>query len=97
MSQTSGPEEFDPATGQFRAIRRAPAAPVAPRRKPAAPRRIAGLSEEGNRYGVFYEAFEHAARSPAGTAAYRVAQVVIALVFILLVYEAVSYRLALMG
>jgi len=99
MSQTSGAEEFDPATGEFRAISR-PVQP--PRRKPRTPakprpREIAGLSESGNRYGVFYEIFEGAAMSPAGTALYRGAQVVIAVIFLLLVYEAVSYRMALGG
>jgi len=99
MSQTSGAEEFDPATGEFRAISR----PAQPKRRtaPAAakprPREIAGLSESGNRYGVFYEIFEGAAMSPAGTALYRGAQVVIAVIFVLLIYEAVSYRLALGG
>lgn len=104
MSQTSGAEEFDPATGEFRAIKR-PVQP-APRKtakaKPAKappprPREIAGLSESGNRFGVFYEIFEGAAMSPAGTALYRGAQVVIAVIFALLIYEAVSYRIALGG
>lgn len=98
MSQTDGAEEFDPATGTFRRISR----PVQPprRREPktkARPRQIAGLSESGNKYGVFYEIFEGAAMSPAGTALYHGAKVVIAIVFVLLLYEAVTYRMALGG
>lgn len=94
MSQTSGAEEFDPATGEFRRIRKTQR-PIgqAETRK----RELAGLSDSGNRYGVFYEIFESAAMSPAGTALYRAAQVVIAVVFVLLLYEAITYRMALGG
>jgi hypothetical protein len=97
MSQTDGAEEFDPKTGTFRRIRKTD---IQPRRKaaakPARPYNPA-LSEEGNRYGVAYEIFSHAAKSPAGTAAYRGAQVVIAIIFVMLIWEAVSYRMALGG
>lgn len=53
-----------------------------------------GLSESGERFGVFYEIFEHAARSPAGNVAHKVSLVVIAIVFVLLMYEAIAYRIS---
>lgn len=93
-------EEYDPATGEFRKIRKPSAvrpAPMNPSPKvarPARPQQLSGLSDAGNRYGVFYEIFEGAAKSRSGTVAYRVSQGIIAVVFLLLLYEAITYRLA---
>ena len=99
MSQTSGAEEYDPATGAFRAIRKRPArGPAAgASRSRAAPPRPDGQSSAPSRSDIFYEISAHALRSPGGTLLYRGSMVVIAVVFVLLVYEAVSYRLALGG
>ena len=97
MSQTSGAEEYDPATGEFRAIRKPPAREPAASPARAAPLRTDGQSAPASRSDVFYEISAHALRSPGGTLLYRGSMVVIAVVFILLVYEAVSYRLALGG
>jgi hypothetical protein len=111
---TSGAEEYDPATGTFRPIRRASVTPAQhktaqayqPKRTASGPRRAAGnqkpaerpqlsgLSESGNKYGVFYEMFEGAAMSPTGKILHTASKVVIAVVFLLLIYEAISYRLA---
>ena len=101
MAQTDGAEEFDPETGTFRPIatrRPAPADP-SPRRPMGSvkPAMATGLSEHGQKYGVFFEIFEHAAMSRGGTIMYRGAQVVIAVIFVLLIYEAVTYRMALGG
>ncbi|MEM1342958.1 MAG: hypothetical protein AAGI34_00095 [Pseudomonadota bacterium] len=99
MSQSTLAEEFDPITGSFRPIKgaitasaRKPVKQTAPDPRPA---KITGLSENGQRYGVFFEAFEHAAKSPMGNMLYRGAQAVIVVAFLLLMYEALNYRLAL--
>lgn len=102
---SSEAEEFDPKTGEFRKIpakrtvRPAPMNPAPKVARAAGANRpqVSGLSESGNRYGVFYEIFEGAAKSPAGKAAYRVSQGIILVVFLLLLYEAVTYRMALGG
>lgn len=99
MSQTSGAEEYDPATGEFRAIRKRPAggSVAGAGRSRAVPLRTEGQSPAASRSDVFYEISAHALRSPGGTLLYRGSMVVIAVVFVLLVYEAVTYRLALGG
>ena len=106
MSQTTGAEEFDPETGGFRPIgqkatmKPAPMNPAPARRSlpwnagRAEPGHITGLSGNGNRFGVFYEVFESAAMSTGGTVLYRAAQVIIVVVFVLLLYEAITWRLS---
>ncbi|MGF1500623.1 MAG: hypothetical protein ACFBSD_02315 [Paracoccaceae bacterium] len=54
------------------------------------------LSESGERFGVFYEIFEAGFRSRSALWLERAALAFMALVFVLLVYEAITYRLALM-
>ncbi len=93
MTAPSDAEEFDPKTGTFRPIRK----PVAPRRpapKPA-PRKIAGLSETGQRYGVAYEVFEAGLKSDGIKYAVWVSKGIIVVVFLLLLYEAITYRINL--
>lgn len=101
MTAPSDAEEYDPATGTFRPIPRAPAQKPhevygARAKAVAASRpRIAGLSESGQKYGVFYEIFEHGLKSNSAKYLVLATKIMIAVIFALLVYEAVSYRLAL--
>lgn len=90
-------EEYDPATGTFRPIADPAAKAPPPRaRKPAAPRRKAtGLSESGERYGVIYEVFEAGLKTDTAKYAVWASYAVIVVVFVLLLYEAITYRLAL--
>lgn len=102
MTAPSDAEEYDPATGTFRPIAKQPAAKPHQiyREKRAAvaaaqPRRVTGLSETGEKYGVFYEVFEHGLKSDGAKYMVLGAKAIIAVVFVLLLYEAISYRLAL--
>ncbi|MEM9147060.1 MAG: hypothetical protein AAGC57_12765 [Pseudomonadota bacterium] len=102
MSASSDAEEYDPATGTFRPIRKRPVGKphqVYQRRKPAAtaakPRRVPGLSESGERYGVFYEIMEGGLKSDGAKYMVMGSKIVMAIIFALLLYEAISYRLAL--
>lgn len=101
---STGAEEYDPKTGTFRPIRPRPPAPP---RSAATPARRelrqtkASLQEamsDGNeRAGVLYEIADSALRSPTMKWAELAAKIIIAIVFLLLLYEAVTYRLALAG
>lgn len=101
---TSLPEEYDPKTGTFRPIA-SPArsfganssSEIASGRRPEKPTRpvAGGLSESGQKFGVFYEIFEHAARTKTAKRIETGTKVVILVIFGLLMYEAISYRLAL--
>ncbi|MEO0622535.1 MAG: hypothetical protein AAFU49_19255 [Pseudomonadota bacterium] len=103
MTAPSDAEEYDPATGTFRPIRKKPAgkphqvysAKAARQGAAPKPRRVTGLSESGERYGVFYEIMEGGLKSDSAKYMVMGAKIVMAVIFALLVYEAVSYRLAL--
>ncbi len=100
MTAPSDAEEFDPKTGTFRPIQKPAAARraaprAAPRPTAAARKAAGGLSETGERYGVFYEAFEHAFKTDSAKYAEWVAKGVIVVVFLLLLYEAITYRAGL--
>jgi hypothetical protein len=99
MTPPTDAEEYDPETGEFRPIRKAhfpvsarPSADRAP-----IPPRVTGLSESGEKYGVFYEIAESGLRTRGARIAEIGSKIVIVVVFLLLLYEAISYRLALPG
>lgn len=102
MTAPSDAEEYDPATGTFRPISKAPKGKPhqvysGARAKPAAakPSGPTGLSESGDKYGVFYEVFEHGLKTDGAKYMVTGAKIVMAVIFALLLYEAISYRLAL--
>ena len=102
MTAPSDAEEYDPKTGQFRPLRKVrqpvsarPSASRAPVR-PASPR-ATGLSETGEKYGVFFEIAEAGLKTRSARVLELGAKVVIVIVFLLLLYEAISYRLSLPG
>ena len=95
MTAPSDAEEYDPKTGTFRPIRKPAPARRPPPRPAAGAARIAGLSETGQRYGVAFEVFEAPLKSNGAKYASWVSMAVIAVIFVLLLYEAISYRLSL--
>ncbi len=88
----SNAEEYDPATGTFRPIGQKSRVTAAPKPAPAG---SDGLSETGKRYGVLYEVFEDGLKSPSAKYMEYGAKAIIVIVFLLLLYEAISYRIAL--
>ncbi|MGF1447481.1 MAG: hypothetical protein ACFBRM_14960 [Pikeienuella sp.] len=87
-------EEFDPTTGTFRPIAKPnAAAPGAPR----AGTPTGGASRpEISRYGVLFDAFEDGMKSDGAKYVELGAKAIIVIVFLLLLYEAISYRISLM-
>lgn len=100
---SSGAEEFDPKTGTFRPISPRPQRAVAAARQPKRdlrPNRATlqeAMADGDQRAGVLFEIADSALRSRTMKWAEWGAKAIIAIVFLLLVYEAISYRLALGG